>query len=300
MKTRCRQTDPRAVAQHGGAIIVVLWTSILLSMLLVGALATVRGEARSARARADSLKADASARSGLDLAAWRLATGEVQTIDELADMPITLNGYEVSVAPSLDSRKIDINLADERTLAVLFEFLGEEPASAQKLAARIADWRDRDDLVRPNGAERSDYAAARNGEAIGNRYFHGVAELKTVLGFPSELYDCVRPALTIMGDDGAGDPLLFQTIYGAAPFANNETPGVRLSTSGRAARAGSRVSVTVTADGPNGRKKSITGLFRVIGGRQQPFEYIAVYTALERPLTPAPDECRQEQSDNNG
>jgi len=291
MMIKHRQTDRER--QRGGAIIVVLWTSILIAMLLVGALASVRVEARSARARADSLQAHAAAKSGLDLAAWRLATGEVLTVAELADAaPIEINGYRVSVTPSQESHRMDINLATEPTLAGFFTFLGEEPDEAQHLAARIADWRDHDNLPRPNGAERRDYINARNSETIGNRYFHSVDELKLVLEFPPALFECAKHALTIMGDDGVGDSTFLEGIYGASPFEVTEQQQVRLGTSGRTARAGSRQSITVTAIGPNGRVRSITGLFRVTGKRAQPFEYIAVYAALDRPPETLSEECR--------
>jgi len=129
MMTKIQQTD--ISSQRGGAIIVVLWTSILIAMLLVGALATVRIEARSARARADSLQAHAAAKSGLDLAAWRLATGELQTVAELASAPpIEINGYQVSIAPSRESQQIDINLATEPTLAGFFTFQDQTGPSA--------------------------------------------------------------------------------------------------------------------------------------------------------------------------
>jgi type II secretion system (T2SS) protein K len=287
MMTNHRKTE------RGGAIIAVLWTSILIAMLLVGALAAVRVEARSARARAESLQAHAAAKSGLDLAAWRLTTGEVQTVAEFADAaPIEINGYEVTTARSRESRQIDINLAKEQTFATFFVFLGEKPENAQRLAARIADWRDRDDLSRPNGAERRDYINANDGETIGNRYFRSVDELKSVLDFPPALLDCARYALTIMGADGVGDDALLHEIYGASPFHKVEQQQVRLGTSGRTARAGSRQSITVTAIGPNGRMKSLTGLFRVTGGRTRPFEYIAVYAALNRPPETSSEECR--------
>jgi len=289
--TKIQQTD--ISSQRGGAIIVVLWTSILIAMLLVGALATVRIEARSARARADSLQAHAAAKSGLDLAAWRLATGELQTVAELASAPpIEINGYQVSIAPSRESQQIDINLATEPTLAGFFTFLGEEPDDAQHIAARIADWRDRDNLPRPNGAERRDYINARNGEIIGNRYFHSVDELKLVLKFPPALFECAKHALTIMGDDGVGDSAFLKTIYGASPFTDVAQKQATLGTAGRAARAGSRQSITVTAIGPNGRVRTLSGLFRVTGKRPQPFEYIAVHAALDRPPETLSEECR--------
>ncbi len=277
---KCQPIDHRC--QRGSALIVVLWTSILIAMILVGALAAVRIEARSARARADSLQARSAVQSGLDLAAWRLATGEFQSVTELANAPpIEINNYVVSVVASKESQKIDINLAEEQTLSGLFVLLGEDLDKAQQLAARIADWRDRDDLARPNGAERRDYINAGDGEAIGNRYFQSVDELERVLNFPPTLFNCARYALTTMGDKGVGSSSLLKELYGRALDQPKGNRQIQLGTSSRSARAGSRYSITVTATGPNNHLTSLTGLFRVTGGRERPFEYIAVYAALD-------------------
>ena len=85
--------------------------------------------------------------------------------------------------------------------------------AANALAARVADWRDPDDLSRPNGAERLDYASAGNGEVIGNRPFHSVDELSSVLDFPEALAPCLAPALTVFGVSGLPDRELMTRHY---------------------------------------------------------------------------------------
>ena len=277
--TICKRlsTRPAAQRQKGTALIVVLWIAVLLSALLAGALTLSRGEARNAHARAETLKARAAAQSGLDLAAYRIAVGSAASIDALAQSANpSINGYSLRFEPGQETRKLDINLATEQTFEALFAFAGVDFETAQKLAARIADWRDTDDLVRLNGAERSDYAAARNGETIGNRPFYAVNELKKVLGFPPALHDCLAPALTVFGTAPLPDPVLMNRLYGASPFDRQTASGVRLSTSNRAARAGSRFSVTVTAAAQR-RQHRLSGLFRITGGAETPYKTIAVY-----------------------
>ena len=188
----------RQTSQRGTALVAVLWVSIFLSVLLAGTLAITRTELRGVHARGEALKAHTAAQSGFDIGAQLLASGEVQNLNELQRLDtITINEYEISFAPTEESRKLDINLASEETFKTLFTFLGQEPDEAEKLAARIADWRDVDDLPRPNGAEKSDYTTARNNEEIKNRPFYSVEEMALVLGMPTELLNCAAPAFTV-------------------------------------------------------------------------------------------------------
>ena len=271
-------TDPRA--QRGTALIAVLWIAILLSALLAGALALARAEARSAHARTEALKARAAAQSGLDLAAYSIAVGAAASIDDLAQhAPSSINGYALSFDRGPESGKLDINLASEQTFEALFVFGELDREAAQTLAARIVDWRDPDDLARPNGAEASDYAAARNGERIGNRPFYAVSELKKVLGFPPAVYDCLAPALTVFGTSPLPDAGLMQSFYGASPFEEEAARGVRLGTSSRAMRTGARLSVSVTAASPHGRQHRLSSLFRITGATETPYETIVVYAS---------------------
>jgi len=148
--------------------------------------------------------------------------------------------------------------------------------NAQSLATRIADWRDEDDLSRPNGAEGGDYAGAHNDEDIGNRPFSSVGELRLVLNIPEELLDCASPALTILGDDGIPDGKLLSTLYGRTLELPEQTHTTRLGTSNRRISVGRRYSITATARSDSGRKYQLTGLFRITGSKL-PFEFIAIY-----------------------
>ena len=63
---------------------------------------------------------------------------------------------------STKSAKIDLNAAAEPLLKGLLDSVGRRgaEAAAQRVVDAILDWRDPDDLKRPNGAEAADYRAA--------------------------------------------------------------------------------------------------------------------------------------------
>lgn len=265
--------------QRGTAIIAVLMIAVLLSSLAAGAIAVTRVDARSAHARGESLKARAAAQSGLELAAYLLATGQAKQPIDSKKLPVALlNGYEITIAKSPETGKLDINLATETDFTTFFEFVGLETTSAQTLSARIADWRDADDLSRPNGAETRDYASAQNGKVIKNRPFHSIDELKLVLGFPVELHDCLGAVFTVFGTSGRPNQELLARVFQKETneqFGRNTS---QLGTASRVIQNGARHAVSVSAQKDDGRGETLTGLFRIVGGNEKPYEFIVVYS----------------------
>jgi general secretion pathway protein K len=102
--------------------------------------------------------------------------------------------------------KVDINRADEETLARLFVSNGMEENDAVLLAAAVLDWTDPDDLVRPNGAEMAEYSSAGFSGGPANRPFIMTEELLQVMGLPWELYEKMELGLTVWSDGNLPDP----------------------------------------------------------------------------------------------
>src|SRR5207244_5133939 len=93
--------------------------------------------------------------------------------------------------------KIDLNRSAGSVLQGLFTSVGVAPASAERLADAIADFRDADNLRRPNGAEDADYAAANLPYDAKDAPFATTEELLQVLGMTRALYDRVAPLITV-------------------------------------------------------------------------------------------------------
>lgn len=279
--------------QKGAALVIVLWTALLLSMALAIAIASARIEAQITAAHWEAFAARQAAMDGLEYAAYRIAVEDSGDMAGLSGLAFSINNYDVSFTPAADSEKLDINLAGEPTLASFFLVLGVGPQEAESIAARIADWRDEDDLSRPNGAEARDYKTARNGEHIGNRLFYSVDELKLVLNAPPDIIECALPALTIFGDGTPPSTRLLQTLYGADIERGEAISAARLGTASRSATVGRRYAITATAkkhETRNERALSLTGIFRITGGRDAPFEWIAQFEQTEK--TQSPQSCR--------
>ena len=65
------------------------------------------------------------------------------------------------------------------------------------MLAAILDWRDADDLKRPNGAEEPDYRAAGKTYKPANAPFDSVGELQRVLGVTPALVARIADSLTV-------------------------------------------------------------------------------------------------------
>jgi general secretion pathway protein K len=285
--------DENRLAQRGAALLIVLWTALLLSALMAGALASARIEAKIAASRAEKFKARQALESALDLAAWKVAVGEYDEDSGAIVDDLTLNGYSVKAEFSLEQEKIDLNLASEEIWRDFLRAAGAAPGLAETLAAQIADWRDADDDARPNGAEARDYLQAED-KAIGNRPFSGVGELNLVLGMTPELYACIAPAVSIFATGAAPSPRAMALIDAEASSARPEPRRARLGTSARGATPGRRIVVEATATRGNGllSPQRLAAVFRMVGEPSAPYARILEFEPEEE--TPA--ECVQSPS----
>lgn len=274
--------------QKGAALLLVLWTALLLSVLLAGALGAARIEAKIVAAKRQQFSADLALDAALDLAASKIVAGE-----PLSGRPIveefTLNGFVVTVIPSIEGEKLDVNRAQEGVISLFFRAVGLDLSTADQLAAEIADWRDEDDLPRPNGAEKRDYAV-ETGKSIGDRPFNGYGEIRNVLHMTPEIYECVSPALTIFGSGAPPSARVMALIGLPQSTAAEPLAAARLGSSARGSLAGEVHAIEAVAEkgGSLLAPQQRVRIFRAVGAPGRPFEQIAAFTpevAMTKPCS---------------
>jgi general secretion pathway protein K len=119
---------------------------------------------------------------------------------------------------------------------------GVEDSRAAQLVDAIADWRDNDDLKRPNGAEDADYRAAGLKYGPANGPFEAVADLGRVLGMTSDLYTRLARLVTVYSrQQGVNPQTASRDVLLALPNATPEA--VDLFMSQRAAALAARQPV---------------------------------------------------------
>jgi general secretion pathway protein K len=187
--------------QRGIAIVLVLWLTVLLTVIAAGFAYSMRTEALAAR-NAVSL---AQARGLADGAIMRVAFELMRprTVSELwqADGAVHVwdeGGVRIAANAIDESGKIDLNTALDALLKGLLQSAGGLDAdAAARMVDVIDDWKTPGDLRRPNGAKAPEYQAAGLTYKPANAPFESVAELQRVLGMTPALYAAIANDLTV-------------------------------------------------------------------------------------------------------
>jgi general secretion pathway protein K len=187
-------------------MILVLIVSLVWEVFHLGARAAQTG----AYGR-DSIRAELLAEAGI--AAARIALREDEndndydTLDEIWSRPappIDLGEGTIRVVVEDEERKINLNdlvlpkgnATDDVRLAIfrkLLEILEIDPS----LADAIVDWLDNDDTPRVGGAESGFYLSLPFPYGAKNDFFDTVDELRLVRGVTEELFEQLRPFVTV-------------------------------------------------------------------------------------------------------
>ena len=170
---------------RGIALLLVLWALILLGTLALGFSWSMRTEALAARNGIDDARAYFQARTGVNRAVMLLATSSPDNV--LASAIAGEDGdaaYEVRVES--ESGKVDVNLVNEEVLLEILKKGGLPEEEAESVRDAILDWRDGDDVARPRGAERAEYAQMPEPVTPRNGKIRSVEELRYVKGVTRE------------------------------------------------------------------------------------------------------------------
>ncbi len=191
----------RRPRESGIALIAALWLTVLLTVIASSFAFSMRGEALAARNAMSVAQARAAADGAVERTVFELSrprniagawvpNGQVHQWQD-GDVAISVMAID-------ESSKIDLNAATEPLLKGLFQNVGGLDAeSAQRIVEAVADWKDPDDLRRPNGAEANDYRSAERKYGPANASFESVGELRRVLGMTPEIYNKVAGSLTV-------------------------------------------------------------------------------------------------------
>jgi general secretion pathway protein K len=206
----------RPTAGRGFALLAALWLLVALSVVGLELGLRARDRRLAAANVAEEGRARAAAEAGV--ADLHAALARVldrpnglgrpdpdRLIDPWARRPgltgdtITLGDARYLVALNDPTGALHLNRAGEDELRRLLVALRVDAGHADRLAQAIMDWRDSDDLHRARGAEREDYVRLGAPVLPRNAPFARLAELRHVAGMTPEVYERVRPYLTLLG-----------------------------------------------------------------------------------------------------
>ncbi len=199
-------------SRQGIALIIVMITALVLSVLAGGFAYSMKVETKLARNSNSETELLWMGRSGVEMARFVLAEqlklgcepydslnqiwaggpgGYCTSNSPLAginlkDVPFGNGKFTVKIVDL--ERKVNINLADEKLLERAFLLMGADAGEFPAVIAAIQDWIDPDDITHINGAESDDYQRLDPPYFAKNRPIDDLSELLLVRGVTPELF----------------------------------------------------------------------------------------------------------------
>jgi general secretion pathway protein K len=185
----------------GFALLIVLWTLVLIAFVVLHLTASGRTEIRIADNLVDNAVAAAAADGGISEAIFNLSNPSPDQrwpLDGTAHLS-TIGHSRVAVRLEDEAARVNPNLASPALMEALLRAVGSDPDSARRLAAAIADWVGSAPTPRPQEALSGDYRAAGLDYGPPGAPFETMDELGSVLGMTPALLAELRPHLTLFG-----------------------------------------------------------------------------------------------------
>jgi general secretion pathway protein K len=239
------------------ALVLVMWVAVLLTVIAGSFIVERRTEMLVVSNSVSMARAEAIADAGIQRAVFEIYRNDNSPEAWKRDgtrYSMTFDNTPVAVEIRDESAKIDINTAYEPLLRGLLVSSGLPDDEASRVLDAILDWRDPDDLKRPNGAEAPDYNAAGLTYKPANGPFQAIEELQLVLGMRPELYRRIAPFITVYSRaPGVNTQLASREVLLSLPGATTEAVDEYLSRREAARAAGQPLPVFPTQlPGPAG------------------------------------------------
>jgi type II secretory pathway component PulK len=232
----------RSQDDRGFILIFAIAACVLLATIGVIVSRSVQSALRATHTAIAVAQARALADGGVALAVARAQTGGTAEpfVCRLA------GAGDIAVSIEDEAGKVPLNSDNAALLTAFFEGLGASRDEARQYVARIADYRDADDVARSGGAESEAYAAAGLLAGPKNADFETVAELDRVLALPSDLRAAAKPHLTAAiaangVDAAAASDALLELLAGDAAAAFGGRPVLAAEFAVRSSRAYYRI-----------------------------------------------------------
>ncbi len=174
----------------GVALVIVIWVLSLLTLMAGSFALTMRRETAVTISMYDHALIQTLAQSGVSMAQKMLLLTDKskQWHDDGSLYQFSLQNAVIRVKILSEAGKFSLNKVDSVTLGQIMAQTELDQTAQQALVSAILDWRDADDLVRINGAEKNEYKAAGLPYGPANQPFRSMQELQQVVGMTPKVY----------------------------------------------------------------------------------------------------------------
>jgi general secretion pathway protein K len=212
--------------ERGFALLVVLWSLVLLGLLLT----QVMSSGRTALALATNLRAASEERAAADGAIQEatfhvLADGVQYWAPNSVPHRIIVGGFPVDVRIGTLDGKINPNLVSAPLLAGLMQAVGASPDQADSLANAIVAWRTPPSSANTKAALLAAYHQAGLVYGPPGRPFADLGELGAVIGMTPDLLAKLTPHLSLYPTGDPQTTFADPTVRKALSLAAQGEPG---------------------------------------------------------------------------
>jgi general secretion pathway protein K len=193
-------TEASASARNGGfALIIVLWTLVLIAFLVAQLAGTGHREILIAQNITSNAVAEAAADGAINRAIFLLLSSdpEHRWAFDGNRHDFEIGHCRVAVRLFDEAAKINPNLAAPDLLEKLLLVTGSAPDAARRIAAAIGAWVGADRAARSPAALIAEYRDAGRDYAPPSEPLESLGELRRVIGVTPAVFAAIRPHLSL-------------------------------------------------------------------------------------------------------
>ncbi|MBF0218662.1 MAG: general secretion pathway protein GspK [Gammaproteobacteria bacterium] len=185
--------------QQGVALILVLWVVVLLTVMATSLTAIQRSETQLTQLALASSRAEAALTAGVYYAVQQLQVVNPQWRWQGDGRPYLwqFQDYRLRITIQDERGLLNPNSVDRPLWSALLQLAGSSAREAEQLYDQLQDWRDRDQLQSLNGAEDALYIASGVPYGAADEPLVSIEELLLLLQMSPQLYQQLRPLLSL-------------------------------------------------------------------------------------------------------
>lgn len=190
------------------ALLYVLWTISLLTIIASATLSSGTVSYRLARNMAEQAQQEALAQAAVNRAVLALMDRRPERRWRVDGMPqeFMFATTRITVTIQDELGRVDLNHADAPLVKSVFRAAGLSVQATDAVTDKVLDWREQGPLKRLHGAKAPEYSAAGLPHRPRNGPFQSMDELRLVLGVTEKIFARAEPMLTIYSGRPTIDP----------------------------------------------------------------------------------------------
>jgi general secretion pathway protein K len=260
-----RRFPPGSAECHrngGFALIIVLWTLVLIGFIVAHLTASGRTEIRIAGNLVANSASQAAADGAIFEAIFNLSDPQQEQRWPVDGTPrqVTVGSSRVILRIEDEASWINPSTASPVLLEALLRVTGSDPDTARRIATAMSEWVGSAAVPRPQEALVADYRAAGLDYGPPSAPFETLGELGRVLGITPAVLMAIRPHLTMFGppepNPASTDPVV------AAALALSSPASQSVAQPGQASPDNLTVRITALASGPGNARVTRTAVVR--------------------------------------